>query len=149
MKFANKFINFFVGVITLFVGAFLLGIFTGEDLIGGLLMVAFFSIVCTYGVTLVIWIPAMVLLGAITTSVIRFLFKTKTPQLTESATSQSVGKSPSKPLSNNELAIIGYIISSRNSGTMDDMTIRLNLRRSGGWSDAEIDTAFNSCAPRK
>ena len=118
-------------------------------MIQGLMFFAMISIVCTYGVTLVIWIPAMVLLGTITTSVIRFLFKIKTPQATESATSQSAGKSLSKPLSNNELAIIGYIVSSRNSGTMDDMTIRLNLRRSGGWSDAEIDTAFNSCAPRK
>lgn len=148
MKFANKFINFFVGVITLIIGAFLFGVFTGEDGLQGLLMVAFFSIVCTYGVTLVIWIPAMVLLGTITTSIIRFIFKIKPPQ-TPDIKGQSTEKGSSKPLSNNELAIIGYIVSSRNAGTIDDMTIRLNLRRSGGWSDAEIDTAFNNCAPRK
>ena len=141
MKFSNKFKNFFVGVFTLIVGAFLFGIFTGEDGLQGLLMVAFFSIVCTYGVTLIIWIPAMVMLGSITSSLLRFLFKIKTPPVQEN--------SLVKPLSNNELAIIGYIVSSRNSGTMDDNTIRLNLKKGGGWSDAEIDTAFSNSSPRK
>lgn len=142
MKFPNKFISFGVGALTLIIVAELFGDF--ESFMEFFMM----SIVCTAGITLVIWIPTLVLLGMIVISIIRFIFRIKTPLKIEKNIDQSVEKKITKPLSSSELSVIGYIVSCRNTGTIDDMTIRSNLKISGGWSDKEIDNAFERCEPK-
>lgn len=147
MKKESKIINFFVGLLSLIVIVFFYGVFTsfgGVGAVSGLLGFAVISIICTTGVTLVIWLPGLWLLGTVVVKIFRLITGRKSQQLPTSAGVQSVGSTPS---SNNELAIIGYIVSSRNSGTMDDAVIRTNLK-SGGWSDVDIDNAFKKSAPR-
>jgi len=145
--------SIFIGVPTLIIIVFFYGGFTssggfdGAGAVSGFLFFAAISIICTAGISLVIWLPLLWLLGETVLKIIGLFFRKKPKQLSESITGQSVGKSLSTPSSNNELAIIGYIVSSRNTGTMTDVAIKLNLK-SGGWNDKDIEEAFKKSAPR-
>jgi len=150
MKKPSKIINFFVGLLTLVVVVFFYGVFTSLDGFGavsGLLGFAAISIICTAGITLVIWLPALWLLGTVVMKIFGLFFGRKSQQLPTNTSSQPIGNGSLTPSSNNELAIIGYIVSSRNSGVANDTVIRSNLK-SGGWSDVDIDNAFKKCVPQ-
>ncbi|MFA6295505.1 MAG: hypothetical protein WC666_03745 [Candidatus Paceibacterota bacterium] len=143
----SKIINFLVGLFTLIVVVFFYGMSTpsgGVRTVYGLLGFAAFSIFCTAGITAVVWLPGLWLLGTVVTKTLGLFFGKKTQPLSTGTNTQSVGSTPS---SNSELAIIGYIVSSRNLGTINDTIIRANLK-SGGWNDVDIDSAFKKSVPR-
>ncbi|MDD4803848.1 MAG: hypothetical protein PHN69_01620 [Candidatus Pacebacteria bacterium] len=91
------------------------------------------SIICTGGVALAVWVPLFLGLGILFKFILRICFdKTYTNNKPQNISS-----------SKEELAIIDYIVSSRNTGMMDDI-IKLKLKETGGWSDEEIEGAFVS-----
>ena len=130
--------------------AFFYGVFTSLDgfgAVGALLAFAAISIICTAGIALVVWIPLLLLLGAAVNGIFYLLFNLKSQQLHEDKTDQSTAKGKLNPSSNNELAIIKYIVDCRNTGTIDDTTARANLK-CVGWNEVDIDNAFKKCIPQ-
>ena len=89
---------------------------------------------------------ALWLLGTVVMKIFGLFSSKKSQQSPTNTDSHSVGNGSLTPSSNNELAIIGYIVSSRNSGA-NDAVIRSNLK-SGGWSEVDIDNAFKKCVPQ-
>ncbi|MDD4803849.1 MAG: hypothetical protein PHN69_01625 [Candidatus Pacebacteria bacterium] len=139
-------VNFFVGILASIILVFFLGSFLSSDGIGSIeffVQFVYFSVVCTAGISLILWIPTFSLLGAIVTGTTGLFFNKKFNLLLDNTSDKTIIKE-----SNNELALIGYIVNSRNTGITNDMTIRLNLKKSGGWSDTEIDKAFEKCGPK-
>ena len=107
----------------------------------------FFIITCiaTGGIALIVWIPALLLLGLVVRGIFSTIFpslKIKPQELTQNTDLSAYGQ-----LSNNELAIIKYIVDCRNAGIIDDTTIRSNLK-CVGWKEIDINSAFQKCAPK-
>ena len=145
MKQNSKILNFFVGALALFLGTIIYGLLNGDigEALDSLSFFALISIVCTYGFGLVVWIPALYILGAIVTSMFSILFGLQVPTPSDVENTHNIAPTSSK----NELAIIGYINDSRSSGTINDATIKSNLK-TGGWSDVEIENAFKKSSAR-
>lgn len=96
---------------------------------GGILIA---SIICTLGISLLMWIPIWWLLGAIVLDCIDW--------------AGSIGSTPNtqrlgpQPATRDEIALTGYIRRSRRAGVSDaQITHRL---REQGWTQAEITAAF-------
>jgi hypothetical protein len=144
-----KLINFFLGIFVMVIIVFFYGLFTSFDGLGAVSSFfgfAVISIICTAGVTLAIWIPALLLLGTIANKIFSFFFNQRRHQLLEKSMDKTVENATNiNNFSNNEAAIIKYIIDSRQTNIMSDEVIRSNLKNSG-WSDDEIGGAFNKCA---
>lgn len=88
------------------------------------------SIVCTMGVSLVIWIPIFWLIGLLVLGIMY-------------AVGLVFVRSPATPPVQRDLmAIIGYIQQSRRHGASDNQIT--NRLREHGWTDTEIDQAFQS-----
>ena len=105
------------------------------------------SIICTGGVALVIWVPVLFSLGLLLKFIIRVCFRQPGDINEKNIVDGRQNKIIATP--NEELAIIGYIVSSRNAGVMDDSMIKSKLKYNGGWSDKEIEQAFISCSNTK
>lgn len=141
----TKIINFFIGIPTLIVIVFGYSLFTTPDPIDAVSdFFQFFtiSVICTAGISLIIWVPLLMLLGTTVVAISNLITGNKQTKLSTDIVSKTTMNPPS---SNNELALIGYIVSSRNS-KMDDTTIRSNLK-SGGWTNQDIDSAFKRSNP--
>ena len=157
MKTDSKILRFFVGVFTLFIIVFFYGvfrIFTGPHILGHPLwnltktLQSFWyfvglSIICTAGISLIIWIPALLILGTVVVKMVTYknIYK-KSPNVAGLSEDADLPDVPS----NEELAIIQYIISCRNIGEGDDIMIRSALKNAG-WTADDIDGAFDKCAP--
>lgn len=110
----------------------------------------FLSIVCTLGISLVIWIPLFWLVGYITLSIIYKI----NPQLNQSSLSndQDINQSPvpnNQSLKNQGVffvnnkqiyALVDYIKKAQAKGYSDSQ-IETRLKKNG-WSQSEIDQAF-------
>lgn len=96
------------------------------------------SIICTGGIALTVWVPVFLGLGILFKFILKICFDKTYANNKKDFINNELENIRS---SNEELAIIGYIVSSRGSGMMDDM-IKLKLKENGGWSDEEIERAF-------
>lgn len=147
MKKNSRVINFFVGIIGLVVIAFLFGLLNMDPFgaLTGLLSFVLISIICTGGLTLIIWIPVLLILGQIFGTLIMAIYHLFNKNSSVGIKTQD--NSSGNVSSNNELAIIGYIVSSHNAGIADNEIIRANLK-TGGWNDIDIDNAFKKSVLR-
>ena len=146
MKISNRIADIFVGAVVLAVIVFFWGLLNGEDgfeTVSNLYSFAAISVFCTGGVALVFWIPSLLAIGGITTGIISFFSKKNSTNFDNTG-----GGSIKNISSNSQLAIVGYIVTARGEGNMDDNLIRTNLK-SGGWGELEIDAAFNKCSSGK
>jgi hypothetical protein len=139
--------KFFVGLLTTLVLVFVLGAIFGGELVGNdagfiasgvstlniFLSVAFASVVCTVGISLVVWIPIMCLVGQVSYFVLRIKEPVVLPD-------KKISKDDGVKDIDNLLPLINYIVEARKNNMKDD-EIKINLRR-GGWKDSDIEKAL-------
>lgn len=118
-------VGFFVIFIFLSIFA---GLSTAVMLIG-------LSIICTFGISLVLWIPLSFAVGSITVSVYNAVNQSKKTDL---------GQSTRSTISNDQKAITDYIKQSKSKGISDDNIF--SLLRSNGWAENAIHEAFGHVA---
>ncbi|MEI7810621.1 MAG: hypothetical protein WCI41_03650 [bacterium] len=112
----------------------------------------YIAVVCTGGIGLIVVVPALILIYRMIFEVFCFLLGSKRDLvelrslMTKDLITGEVKNMSINDSSNNELAIIGYIVNSRKI-ISDDM-IRINLKTGGGWNDLEIENAFSKCGPK-
>lgn len=98
--------------------------------IGNAISILVFSILCTAGVSLVIWIPLWWLMGWITLAIARAIAKSQPDS------SNNVATSTPNP---DRQALLNYIKLARSKGFSDSqISTRLRVE---GWNDAEIASA--------
>ena len=129
---------FFVGLVEL-VLIFAVGQLLGSELIamaGGLFLM---SIVCTAGISLVIYAPVVTGLGMVTLMLIGQVF----PAIAHLVTGQGAGSSKgSTPSSGSSLSTVSrYVERMQGAGVPDEM-ILARLKRAG-WSEGETRSAMN------
>jgi len=116
-------LRFLYGAIIIILGFVIFG---GSDGLSNLAL----SIICTGGVTLVVYIPVALALGYLVDLFISRVIFHDSPSVKKESTS----------VSSNNQALNDYIASARNYQMGNDQ-IRENLKRSG-WSDNEINKSL-------
>ncbi|MBT7552884.1 hypothetical protein HN670_00265 [bacterium] len=86
------------------------------------------SVVCTFGITLIVYVPVARLIGALFIRLLKKIFK------------KEKNIEPIKP-ANKQIALIDYINLARKNKLADSDT-KNNLKYQGGWQDKVIDDAF-------
>ncbi|MBP0021599.1 MAG: hypothetical protein J7647_29100 [Cyanobacteria bacterium SBLK] len=100
--------------------------------INNAMSILIFSILCTAGVSLVMWIPLWWLVGWITFAIFRAIVKSPTD-------SNSSGDTSAPTKDPNQQALLNYIKLAKSKGFSDSqISTRLRVE---GWSDAEIADA--------
>jgi hypothetical protein len=96
------------------------------------------SLVCTMGISLVVYVPVSIIIG-------KLYFHLLDKFLDEEPADKVIGDNKEViPITNNvQKAIVDYIEQARLSG-MNDGQIGDSLKSQGGWSDDEIIEAFKS-----
>jgi len=113
------------------IGAIIIFIFAALGGGDGLSFLAL-TIICTAGISLLIYIPLSWLLGTIVITAYRILFKKYINKFDEGEEAK---------IDNNNKAIIDYILQARGVGFSDDK-IKQTLILEGGWSKEEVEKAF-------
>ncbi|OKH12522.1 hypothetical protein [[Limnothrix rosea] IAM M-220] len=115
----------------------------GDLVSAGTLVLA--SIICTAGLSLIVWFPCSWLVGFLVLYLINSLKrKSFVPPSEIVVQSTSVEAEPTAVLSNDILAIAQYIKKSRNKGASDSqITNRLKWT---GWTEKDIKMAFTYLA---
>ncbi|MEI8123578.1 MAG: hypothetical protein WCG60_00200 [bacterium] len=144
----ERIIDIILGAITLTIIVSIFCLFFGNiSMLSDFFLVVYLSIICTAGVTLVIWIPLFLGIGRITRKMLIKIFGIKKTEVNTVVNNKLVENIIIKIPSKNELAIIEYITNSRSTGISDTL-IHENLKRVGGWSEIEIAEAFKHSAPK-
>lgn len=121
--------NFFLKVVVGFIVTFGFLCVNG---INNAIVILFFSILCTAGVSLVMWIPLWWLVGWIAFAIFRAIVKSQ-PNSTFSGDTSPPTKDP------NQQALLNYMKLAKSKGFSDSqISTRLRVE---GWSDAEIAAA--------
>ena len=118
---------------------------------GGALMLIFLSIVCTFGVSLAIWIPLSYLVGWIILGSIQFVLRLaeaaerqpEAPKSKLQALSKQLDQAlqPESSLTNDQRAMANYITKARGKGlTNEEISSQL---RNNGWSVEAIKWGFD------
>lgn len=97
-------------------------------------VVLLFSVVCTWGATLILWLPAFWLIG----SFVLALFDPSTYDFAGTVDEKQAEKSSNKSM----MAFISYIRRERAAG-VSDQQISL-ASKDAGWLDSDIQFAFKS-----
>ena len=104
-----------------------------KPMIGGLILL---SIVCTAGISLVVWIPLLWLIGSVVLGVIKSGWSPPSqPGKKEEIVSEQTG-----PFLREHLAIERYIDRAQFYGLTREKI--LSELKNGGWSDVEIQAAY-------
>jgi len=145
----ERIIDIVLGAVTIIVLVSIYGLLSSGsfEILNGFFLVVGVSIVCTAGITLVIWIPLFLGIGRITRKMLIKIFGIKKTEVNTVVNNKLVENIIIKIPSKNELAIIEYITNSRSTGISDTL-IHENLKRVGGWSEIEIAEAFKHSAPK-
>lgn len=93
-------------------------------------MIFALSVICTYGISLVLWIPLCYGTGSLAVSIYESLSKSR----------KTDGEGPKSPLTNDQKALTGYIHQSRNKGVSDDSIF--SMLKNNGWAENAIRDAF-------
>lgn len=103
------------------------------------------SLICTAGISLIIWIPSCWLVGFITLTIFDLCRRLFAASSMTMATASAPGEATTNTtVSNDILAIATYITKSRKREASDSQ-IRNRLKTTG-WSEKEIDGAFDYLA---
>src|SRR3989344_9015960 len=97
------------------------------------IQLAAFSIICTAGVSLVIWIPLSYGIGSLAFSIYESVTKSKKD-----------GEEPKSSLTNDQKALTDYIHQSRSKGVNDDNIF--SMLKNNGWAENVIHDAFGLVA---
>ena len=95
------------------------------------------SIICTAGVSLVIWIPLSYGVGSLIVSIYESVSKSK----------KTGGDGPKSSMNNEQKALTGYIHQSRSKGVSDDNIF--SLLKNNGWAENAIHEAFGLVATHR
>jgi len=101
------------------------------------IQLAAFSIICTAGVSLVIWIPLSYGVGSLIVSIYESVSKSK----------KTGGDGPKSSMNNEQKALTGYIHQSRSKGVSDDNIF--SLLKNNGWAENAIHEAFGLVATHR
>ena len=96
------------------------------------------SIICTFGVTLLLWFPFAFFIGSLLFKLYYFIVKRPEPE------NIIVKNGQSQALTNNQLALFDYIRAARLNHLADDLIIK--QLKASGWTEKDIDDAFRLCA---
>lgn len=99
-------------------------------------IIIFASIICTAGLGLIFWIPAMFFVGAVITGIIRLI------KFAIRGASPTASTTPTKDLPPDTEAITTYIRQCRSLG-FSNTIIAANLARAG-WTDEKIGPALET-----
>ena len=104
------------------------------------------SIICTMGITLIVYVPLICGIGAVTRRLYNKIFHPRDKGLgehNESAELFTADQKTKSVMTNNDMAIQGYILQARAANTADaQITEKLVT---AGWAQAQIDEAFKRC----
>ena len=159
MKFASIILKTFVGLIIILIGlwifvaavtipdytnnsaySFVDGFVASITLAGSLFAL---SIICTAGVSLIIWLPLGYLVGAITFAVTRFFLKITGIQTgSKKAADEQPAEQKQPALNRDQMALVNYIQKARKKG-LTDTQIAQNLLNNG-WTNASITAALTT-----
>lgn len=140
--FTRFFISLAIGVVELGLLIALTGGMTGNGSSGTLGQLVVLSVLCTFGVGLIIWIPLLCAVGYVQLGLIELFFVyNRVGQ--QSATTPALGRSPANRSS--IPSISRYIERMQGAGVPDEM-ILARLKRAG-WSDDEVRRASSSTRP--
>lgn len=95
------------------------------------------SIICTAGVSLVLWIPLSYGVGSLVVSIYESVSKSK----------KTNGEGPKSSLTNDQKALTDYIHQSRSKGVNDDNIF--SMLKNNGWAENAIHEAFGLVATHK
>lgn len=95
------------------------------------------SIICTAGVSLVLWIPLSYGVGSLVVSLYQSMSKSK----------KTDGAGPKSSLTNEQKAITDYIKQSKSKGVEDNNIF--SLLKANGWAENAIHEAFGLVATNK
>lgn len=159
MKFASIILKTFVGLIIILIGLWIFiaattipeyvnnpthnfadGFVASITFAGSLFAL---SIICTAGVSLIIWLPLGYLVGAITFAVTRFFLRLVGIQTdSKKAEDKQPAKQKQPAPGRDQMALANYIQKARQKG-LTDAQITQNLL-SSGWTDASIAIALTT-----
>ena len=112
-----------------FVTLFLLALFTG---VSNAISIYVGTIICTGGISLILWVPLWFGVGTITIMIVYMI--------RESRASPQQGSTSKKIVTNDQKAIIDYLLLSRSYGMNDDEIFSILM--TNGWSGDAITEAF-------
>lgn len=123
--------------------------FTNPNLVGQIVQFFFLTVICTAGVTLVVWVPLILLAISIiiyiNKIILSFIFKENWPQWSL-VRLKKIRNEINKNSENRQISIgvvETYIINARSEGKTDDVIKHL-LKFNGGWNDDDISSAFDN-----
>ena len=128
--------NIFAGCITTFV---LISLFAGPGTAMGIYAG---SIICTAGVSLVLWIPLWLAIGSIVMQIMNHFLTNKTAKPGDDG-----GGNQTPTLTNEQKALTDYIKQSKSKG-VDENNI-FSLLKANGWAENAIHEAFGIVATHK
>ncbi|KKQ77382.1 MAG: hypothetical protein UT00_C0013G0013 [Parcubacteria group bacterium GW2011_GWA1_38_7] len=131
MNSSNRISRVFLGMVASFL---LLSLFVGGPV--NAISLILVSIICTGGVSLILWIPLWFGVGLVISSLL--------PVVTNSF---KKSEAPEHNISNDQKALIDYIHQSRAKGVSDDNVF--SLLKSNGWAENAIHDAFGLVATHK
>lgn len=126
-----------VGLVSLYL---IIAISIGDFI--GTWVLLFASVICTLGLSLIIWVPLSWLIGFVILYLINSIRrKSFLPQTNNISASDLEESNPASIVSNDVLAIAQYILKCRKRGASDSqITNRLKWT---GWTDRDIGLAFS------
>ena len=129
--------------------SFLVGllVFGLGTIITGSIGIVLASIICTLGITLVVYIPVICLIGFAARKLWKALMQSMGVKSKEvlPSTEATVNTQQTQPvLTNNDIALQNYIRESKTAGALNNDQIKQNLLRAG-WAESQIDEAFKRC----
>lgn len=123
-----------IGVVISYIG---LAIITGSP--GDTFFMMALSIICTLGISLIIWLPVWYALGYVVVMLFRLVVKS--PAETEAKTAAEAAQPADRPsLTNDQQAILDYIDKATAKG-LNRAQIAQNLEKNG-WTSQSINWAF-------
>jgi hypothetical protein len=104
----------------------------------------FVAIVCTYGLSLIVILPTLWVIGSFVQFIFWLFFPKLKKQLADNAPDAAIKEvKVVKELTSSEIAIRDYIKNSRLAGIPDEQ-IKQSLK-DAGWIETSIDAAFADC----
>jgi hypothetical protein len=126
--------SFMVGLVVFGVGT----------IVTGSIGIVLASIICTLGITLVVYIPVICLIGFAARKLWKASMQSMGVKSKEVPPSTEAVVNTQPVLTNSDIAIRNYIRESKTAGALNNDQIKQNLLMAG-WAESQIDEAFKRC----